>query len=79
MELYLDDRADAKAGLLEMEVHAPYRTLKPGEEMEAVEWWTALPYDGADTREAQVAFLCGEVAERMEIADLCGDRKRETP
>lgn len=79
VELYLDDRADASAGLLEMEVHAPYRTLKPGEEMEAVEWWTVLPYDGADTREAQVAFLCGEAAKRMELANLCGGWKREMP
>lgn len=79
VELYLDERADANAGLLEMEVHAPYRTLKPGEEMEAMEWWTAMPYDGADTREAQVAFLCGEAAERMELENLCGDRKKEVP
>lgn len=79
VELYLDDRADASAGLLEMEVHAPYRTLKPGEEMEAVEWWTVLPYDGADTREAQVAFLCGEAAERMGLGNLCGDQKTEAP
>lgn len=83
VELYLDDPADADAdaaaGLLEMEVHAPYRTLKPGEEMEVVEWWTVMPYDGPDTREAQVAFLCGEAAVRMELANLCGDRNREAP
>jgi hypothetical protein len=79
VELYLDDQADANAGLLEMEVHAPYRTLKPGEEMEAVEWWTALPYDGADTREAQVAFLCGEAAKQMGLLDLCAGRKTVAP
>lgn len=79
VELYLDDPADAATGLLEMEVHAPYRTLKPGEEMEAVEWWTTMPYDGPDTREAQVAFLCGEAAERMELSDLCADRKTVAP
>lgn len=79
VELYLDEHADAAAGLLEMEVHAPYRTLKPGEEMEAVEWWTAMPYDGPDTREAQVAFLCGEAAERMELLDLCAGRKTVAP
>jgi hypothetical protein len=79
VELYLDDRADAAAGLLEMEVHAPYRILKPNEEMEAVEWWTVMPYDGPDTREAQVAFLCEEVAERMELANFCDERKTEAP
>lgn len=79
VELYSDDTADEAAGLLEMEVHAPYRTLKPGEEMEAVEWWTALPYDGADTREAQVAFLCGEAAKRMGLLDLCTGRRTVAP
>jgi hypothetical protein len=43
--------------LMEMEVHAPYVTLAPGRHMQASELWTLLPYDGADTRAAQVAFL----------------------
>lgn len=71
VELYLNDAAEADEGLLEMEVHAPYRTLQPGETMEAMELWTALPYDGADTREAQVAFLCGDAAANLQT-DLCG-------
>lgn len=72
VELYLDDAADPGDGLLEMEVHAPYRTLQPGQSMEAAERWTVLPYDGADTREAQLAFLCGEAVERLEEPNLCG-------
>lgn len=72
IELYLNDMAGASEGLLEMEVHAPYRTLQPNQTMEAVEQWTVLPYDGADTREAQVAFLCGEAAARLGEPDLCG-------
>jgi len=61
VELYLDHGADIAAGLLEMEVHAPYRTLAPGEAMQARERWTVLPYDGADTPQAQLAFLCARL------------------
>jgi len=61
VELYLDHGEDIAAGLLEMEVHAPYRTLAPGEAMQARERWTVLPYDGADTPQAHVAFLCSRV------------------
>ena len=61
VELYLDHGADIAAGLLEMEVHAPYRTLAPGEAMQARERWTVLPYDGADTPQAHLAFLCGRL------------------
>ena len=48
---------DPDAGVLELEVHAPVRTLAPGESMRAGETWTLLPYDGPDTREAQRAAL----------------------
>ena len=58
VELYNDWRPDAPdAGLMEMEVHAPYVQLAPGRHMQASELWTLLPYDGPDTRAAQVAFL----------------------
>lgn len=62
VELYLDHGADVAAGLLEMEVHAPYRTLAPGQAMQARERWTVLRYDGADTPQAHVAFLCARLA-----------------
>jgi hypothetical protein len=64
VELYLDHARDVQAGLLEMEVHAPFRTLAPGDAMQASERWTVLAYDGPETQAAQLAFLC----ERL---DLC--------
>lgn len=58
VELYQDiDPADAGSGLIEMEVHAPWRTLAPGARMDAAETWTLLPYAGPDTRSAHLAFL----------------------
>lgn len=62
VELYLDHAGDVQAGLLEMEVHAPFRTLAAGEAMQAQERWTLLAYDGPETQEAQVAFLCERLA-----------------
>lgn len=73
IEFYLDDQADPEKSLLEMEVHAPYRTLAPGEEMQASESWTALPYDGADTREAHAAFLCKVAAPQLSLTGACGE------
>jgi hypothetical protein len=58
VELYLDHARDVQAGLLEMEVHVPFRTLAAGEAMQAQERWTLLPYDGPATQEAELAFLC---------------------
>jgi len=71
IELYLDDQADASKGLLEMEVHAPYHSLKPGEEMQAMERWTVLPYGGPDTREAHVEFLCAVAAKQLSLSSAC--------
>ena len=71
VELYLDHGKDIAAGLLELEVHAPFRTLGPGEEMEASEHWTALPYDGPDEPASQLAFLCRVVAPRLGDPALC--------
>lgn len=70
VELYHDDRRDVAEGLLELEVHAPLRTLAPGESMQASERWTLLAYPGAATASAQRAFLCGEASERVGEA-LC--------
>lgn len=67
VELYLDHGDDITAGLLEMEAHAPMRTLAPGETMQATERWTVLRYDGEDSDAARIAFLC-------ERAGLCADR-----
>ncbi|MDH5834757.1 DUF4380 domain-containing protein [Luteimonas kalidii] len=54
VELYQQWHADdPDAGLLELEVHAPMRSLAPGETMRSGETWTVFPYDGPDTLEAQ--------------------------
>lgn len=58
VELYLDYQPDnPHANMMELEVHAPYKTLQPGEEMHAQEVWTILPYEGDFTSEAHVKFL----------------------
>lgn len=58
VELYLEVAPEQQGGgMLEMEVHAPYTQLAPGQAMEARELWTVLPYDGPDTPEAHRAFL----------------------
>ncbi|HEX7028341.1 MAG TPA: DUF4380 domain-containing protein [Gammaproteobacteria bacterium] len=58
VELYLNYRPESlEDSLIEMEVHAPYRTLKPGEAMRAGERWTVLPYDGPDDKAAHIDFL----------------------
>ena len=58
IELYQEFLTDSPSeGLLELEVHAPYKTLKPRESMSATEIWTLLPYSGEQTASAQRAFL----------------------
>jgi hypothetical protein len=58
VELYSAyDPANLADGLLEMEVHAAYTKLAPGQVMNAREIWTILEYKGPATREAHLAFL----------------------
>lgn len=58
IELYQEFlNAQQEEGLLELEVHAPYKTLKPHEVMSATEIWMLLPYAGEQTAVAQRAFL----------------------
>lgn len=58
VELYLEQYPqDPDKGVLELEVHAPYRALAPGESMSATEKWRALTYTGKNTIEAQVQAL----------------------
>ncbi len=68
VELYIDHGAGIADGLLELEVHAPYRTLAPRETMTAAERWTVLRYDGSDESAAHVAFLCERLALCAETA-----------
>jgi len=58
IELYQEFLNESpEEGLLELEVHAPYKTLKPRESMSATEIWTLLPYKNEQTPAAQRAFL----------------------
>lgn len=58
VELYNEyNPNNLEEGLLEMEVHAPYKQLAPKEFMIADETWTILEYKGPETRNAHVAFL----------------------
>lgn len=58
IELYYDYLPNrVQDGLIEMEVHTPYKKLLAGEEMVGNELWTILPYAGAPTRDGHLAFL----------------------
>lgn len=58
VELYLEaDPAQPGSGVLELEVHGPYRTLAPGESMSATEKWRAVAYDGENTVEGHLGAL----------------------
>ncbi len=71
IELYLDAPSYARGqGLMELEVHAPYRELAPGERMHAAERWTLLRYDGPDELRAQREFLC-QHAQRLQLDGAC--------
>ncbi len=64
VELYQDVDAAAPAkGMLELEVHAPYVELAPGQAMRASELWTILPYDGPATRDGHLEFLRRQAAQ----------------
>lgn len=58
LELYHDYRPTSPAeGVLEMELHGPYRKLEPGETVASTETWTLVAYSGDNTREAHLSFL----------------------
>lgn len=58
VELYNEyNPSNLDEGLLEMEVHAPYKHLAPKEFMVADETWTILEYKGLSTRNAHLAYL----------------------
>lgn len=43
--------------LLELEYHAPYEKLQPGEEMKTSETWKLMEYTGNDNTEEHIAFI----------------------
>lgn len=58
VEIYLEyDPAQPEAGVMELEVHAPYRRLAPGESMRAENTWRARPYTGEDNPEGHLRAL----------------------
>lgn len=57
VELYNALSHDRDEALLELEYHAPYRTLEPGESMTAEQTWEIVSYAGGDTAEEHKAFL----------------------
>ncbi|MCA8901844.1 MAG: DUF4380 domain-containing protein [Hyphomonas sp.] len=48
---------DPATSVIEMETHAAYRTLAPGETMSATQYWSVAPYKGDMTAEAIAAFI----------------------
>lgn len=64
VELYSDYLPDDLGkGLLEMEVHAPYKNLAPSDTMSAQEVWTILEYKGSSSPSEQLGFLRKHAAE----------------
>jgi len=64
VELYLDVRPNQhRDGLIELEVHAPYKTLAPGETMRAQERWILFPYPGSNDVSEQRQFLQQHIVE----------------
>ncbi len=58
IELYYDYLPNKlQDGVIEMEVHTPYKKLAPGKEIVGKELWTILPYAGEPTRDGHLAFL----------------------
>ncbi len=56
VEIYnsIDDAGDA---LLELEYHAPYKTLKPGEKMNSNEIWQVVKYYGGENETEHISFI----------------------
>ena len=50
--------------LLELEQHAPYRTLEPQESMQTRQRWEVVPYSGGNNHPEHTAFLDGMLSPR---------------
>jgi len=62
IELYMRYTGDKpEQGLLELEVHAAYKTLQPGKRMVAEETWILLPYLGGNDEASRLSFLQREI------------------
>jgi hypothetical protein len=68
LEFYMEySPTDESLGILEMEVHAAYKKLKPGEAMTAKERWTLIEYSGDDSVESQRKFLKEQLKNLKEV------------
>jgi hypothetical protein len=57
VELYSFATPRRETSLLELEIHAPYKTLQPGESMSTRETWEVYPFPANATEEAVRRFL----------------------
>lgn len=57
VEIYNDVNNSSEEGLLELEYHSAYLTLKPGDKMETWETWQVIPYNGLNDRKSQIEFI----------------------
>ena len=73
VEFYFDQPAeDAAAGTVEMETHAAYTALPPGETMQAVQYWSVQPAAQAPPSADSLPLLAADIAAR----DPCGAGER---
>ncbi|MFC1568949.1 DUF4380 domain-containing protein [bacterium] len=56
VEIY-QDIGMSSINLLELEHHAAYQVLKPGDTLSNEEIWEVIPYEGEDTQETHIKFL----------------------
>jgi len=57
VEIYNQVGTSPTDHLLELEYHAPYEKLMPGQEMKTSETWKLLEYNGNDNPEEHIAFI----------------------
>jgi len=57
VELYSFATPQRETSMLELEIHAPYKTLQPGESMSACEIWEVYPFSANATEEEVRRFL----------------------
>ena len=70
VEFYFNQpHGDAAAGTIEMETHAAYTTLQPGETMQAVQFWSVQPVPG----DSPAADGLSALARQTEAHDPCRD------
>lgn len=57
VEIYNHTEHNEKNHLTELEYHAPYKKLKPGESMDSWQVWEIKDYSGQNTPDEQITFL----------------------